>query len=55
MKKLDKLKRTRYEISMKIIQFEDIAKKRDLSKRELQELTILQKKEKNLDDKIKSV
>lgn len=54
MKKLDKLKRTRYEISMKIIQLEDISKKRNLSKHESQELTILKKKESDLEEKINS-
>ena len=50
MKKLDKLKRQRYEISMKIIQFE--ARLKSLSKSELKTLEILRQKESELNARI---
>ena len=52
MKKLDKLKKQRYEVSMKIISFESKAKIKKLSKNEEKEFEIIQEMEKNLDKKI---
>jgi hypothetical protein len=49
VKKLDKLKRQRYEISMKIIRLEA---KKSLNQSELKTLEILRKKEKELDNRI---
>lgn len=53
MKKIDKLKRTRFEISMKIIELEDKKTKKGLSVKEETELKIIKDKEKSLDLKIK--
>lgn len=53
MKKIDKLKRTRFEISMKIIELEDKKNKKGLSVKEETELKIIKDKEKSLDLKIK--
>jgi hypothetical protein len=52
MKLLDKLKRQRYEISMRIIELESKAGSRNLSKKEIQELNILKTKEAGLDERI---
>ena len=52
MKKLDKLKRQRYQVSMKIIELETKAEKSKLSKNEEKELEILKNKEKDLDNRI---
>lgn len=52
MKKVDKLKKQRFEISMKIIQIEDKRKRSKLSKNEEKELEILKNKEEELDTKI---
>jgi hypothetical protein len=52
VKKLDKLKKQRYEVSMKIISFESKAKIKKLSKNEEKEFEIIQEMEKNLDKKI---
>ena len=54
MKKVDKLKKQRFEISMKIIQIEDKLQKSKLSKNEEKELEILKNKEEELDAKIES-
>jgi len=54
VKKVDKLKKQRFEISMKIIQIEDKLKRTKLSKNEEKELEILKQKEKELDTKINS-
>ncbi|MCD4729795.1 MAG: hypothetical protein K8R74_04280 [Bacteroidales bacterium] len=54
MKKVDKLKKQRFEISMKIIQIEDKRKRSKLSKNEEKELEILKTKEEELDTKIES-
>ena len=50
VKKLDKLKHQRYDISMKIIQLESRTK--SLSKAEIRTLEILRKKEQELNEKI---
>lgn len=55
VKKIDKLKKQRFEISMKIIQIEDKLKKSKLSKNEEKELEILKHKEEELDNKIESL
>lgn len=55
MKKTDKLKKQRYDISMKIISIEDKQKRGKLSKNEEKELEILKNKEEELDTKIKSL
>ena len=52
MKKIDKLKKQRYEVSMKIISFESKAKIKELSKNEEKEFEIIRDLEKNLDKKI---
>ena len=52
MKKVDKLKKQRFEISMKIIQIEDKLKRSKLLKNEEKELEILKNKEEELDTKI---
>jgi hypothetical protein len=52
MKQRDKLKRLRYEISMRIIELESISGSRKLSKKEEQELEILKVKEADLDKRI---
>ena len=53
MKKTDKLKKQRYDISMKIINIEDKQKRGKLSRNEQKELEILKRKEEELDTKIK--
>ena len=53
MKKLDKLKHQRYEITMKIIDLESRLK--TLSASELKTLEILRKKETNLNEKIDKI
>ncbi len=55
MKKIDKLKKQRYDISMKIIRVEEKQKRGKLSKNEEKELEILKHKEEELDTKIKSL
>ncbi len=55
MKKIDKLKKQRYDISMKIIRVEEKQKQGKLSKNEEKELEILKHKEEELDTKIKSL
>ncbi len=55
MKKVDKLKKQRFEISMKIIQIEDKLQKSKLSKNEEKELQILKNKELELDNKIEAL
>lgn len=55
MKKIDKLKRTRFEFSMKIIELEDKKSKKGLSVKEEAELKIIKDKEKSLDLKIKEL
>ena len=55
MKKGDKLKRQRYEISMKIIRLEAKSAASKLSKNEEKELEILKQKETELDDKIDNI
>jgi hypothetical protein len=52
MKLSDKLKRQRYEISMRIIELESKAGSRKLSRNEEQELKILKTKEIGLDERI---
>ncbi len=52
MKKIDKLKKQRYEVSMKIISLEAKSKIKKLSKKEEKEYEIIQELEKNLDKKI---
>jgi hypothetical protein len=52
MKKIDKLKKQRYEVSMKIISLESKAKTKKLSKNEEKEFEIIREMEKNLDKKI---
>lgn len=52
MKQIDKLRRTRYEISMKIIALEAKDEAGKLTKKEGLEIIILRKKEKELDSKI---
>jgi hypothetical protein len=52
MKLLDKLKRQRYEISMRIIELETKAGSGKLSRNEEQELTILRVKEAGLNERI---
>ena len=51
---VDKLKKQRFEISMKIIQIEDKQERSKLSKNEEKELKILKTKEEELDTKIES-
>ena len=51
MKKIDKLKKQRYEVSMKIISLEAKSKIKKLSKKEEKEYEIIQELEKNLDKK----
>ena len=53
MKKLDKLKHQRYDITMKIIDLESRLK--TLSTTELKTLEILRKKETNLNEKIDKI
>lgn len=55
MKKIDKLKRTRFELSMKIIELEDKKSKKGLSTREESELKIIKAKEQSLDLKIQEI
>ena len=52
MKKIDKLKKQRYEVSMKIISLESKEKTKKLSKNEEKEFEIIREMEKNLDKKI---
>ena len=52
MKKIDKLKKQRYEVSMKIISLEAKSKIKKLSKKEEKEYDIIQELEKSLDKKI---
>ncbi len=52
MKKIDKLKKQRYDVSMKIISFEAKAKIKKLSKKEEKEFKIIKELEKSLDKKI---
>ena len=52
MKKIDKLKKQRYDISMKIIQLESKQTKSKLSKNEEKEFEILKNKENDLNLKI---
>lgn len=54
MKKTDKLKRTRYEISMKILAIENKSIAGSLSKKEQSELVILKKKEDDLNKRIET-
>lgn len=49
MKKIDQFRKTRYQITMKIIQLES---KRELNSKEKDELQVLKKKESDLDEKI---
>ncbi|MCD4789876.1 MAG: hypothetical protein K8R37_07725 [Bacteroidales bacterium] len=55
MKKVDKLKKQRYDISMKIIALETKQERSKLSKNEEKELIILKNKEKELNNRIDSV
>ena len=55
MKKIDKLKRTRFELSMKIIELEDKKSKKGLSTKEESELKIIKAKEQSLDLKIQEI
>jgi len=55
VKKIDKLKKQRFEVSMKIIQIEDKQKRGKLSKNEEKELAILKHKEEESDNKIASL
>lgn len=55
MKIIDKLKKQRFDVSMKIIQLEDKLKRSKLSKNEEKELEIIKQKEKELDEKITSI
>ena len=55
MKKIDKLKRTRFELSMKIIELEDKKTKKGLSTKEESELKIIKAKEQSLDQKIQEI
>ena len=55
MKKIDKLKRTRFELSMKIIELEDKKTKKGLSTKEESELKIIKAKEQSLDLKIQEI
>ncbi|MEZ5083836.1 MAG: hypothetical protein R2750_10360 [Bacteroidales bacterium] len=55
MKKLDKLKKQRYEISMRIIDLEAKIKFKPLSKNEEKELEILKIKESELDERIENL
>jgi len=55
MKKGDKLKRQRYEISMKIINLEAKSEVKKLSKNEEKELEILKHKEAELNEKIDNI
>lgn len=52
MKKIDQLKRTQYNISMKILELEGKRSKPGLSKKEESELEILQKKKEKLAEQI---
>jgi len=52
MKLIDKLKRQRFEISMRIIELESKAGSGNLSKNEERELAILKAKEAGLDERI---
>ncbi|MBC8489436.1 MAG: hypothetical protein H8D45_25745 [Bacteroidetes bacterium] len=54
MKKIDKLKKQRYDISMKIIELETKQERSKLSKNEEKELIILKNKEKELNNRIDS-
>jgi hypothetical protein len=53
MKKIDKLKKQRYDISMRIISLEAGAKSHKLKANQQKELEILKEKEQQLDDEIK--
>lgn len=55
MKKIDKLKKQRYDISMKIIVLETKQERNKLSKNEEKELIILKNKEKELNNRIDSI
>jgi len=52
MKKMDKLKKQRYEVSMKIISLESKKEAGNISKKEEKELEIIREIEKKLDSKI---
>ena len=55
MKKIDQLKRTQYDISMKILELEAKQSKPGLSKKEEAELEILKKKQEKLSEQIKKL
>ncbi|MCK5838888.1 MAG: hypothetical protein KAG99_03520 [Bacteroidales bacterium] len=55
MKKIDKLKHQRYEISMKIIELETKMKRAKLSKNEEEELRIIKDKEEQLNQRIQEI
>jgi len=55
MKKEDKLRKQRYDISMRIINLETKEKRMKLTKNELSELDILRDKEIKLNEQIKSL
>jgi len=52
MKKIDKLKHQRYELSMKILDLEMKEKRKNLSKNEERELKILREKLEQLEERI---
>lgn len=55
MKKLDKLKRQRYELEMKVIRMESSQQGKKRSKKEENELEILRKKLADLDSRIENI
>ena len=55
MKKEDKLKKQRYEISMKIIELESKSRVHKLQKNEVKELEILKQKESELNERIENI
>lgn len=55
MNPVDKIKKQRYQVEMKIIGFEEKLKRNKLTKNEEKELEFLKRKDKELTDKIDSL
>jgi hypothetical protein len=55
MKKIDKLKHERYVVSMKIIELETKQKRMKLTKNELAELTILNEKVREIEQRLHDI
>lgn len=55
MKQVDRLKKQRYQIEMKMLNMEEREKKNSLSKNEKEELNILRKKKEKLDAQIEKL